>query len=330
MNITEHYRERVFYVFSVIGIVSTLVFGILLYIIQGKYGYAVFELLLVIAAFFNVLYYRKTKNYDLASKVVLSLMVIILSFLITTGGYRGTGIMWVYTYPLLTFFLRDRKGAFLWNTLLGLAVVSLILLEFSGHLEVYYDVDQLRQAAGSYTAVFLLTFFYNKILEEALHRLHERSIVDSLTGLYNRAFFIESLSKLTERLKREAISAHCIVYLDLDRFKSVNDTYGHEVGDLVLQKVAKIIRAGFRRSDIVSRIGGDEFIVLAYDSRSEDIKKKVDKVVMKIEEAFKEYGLSASYGIVDIPKDSLDVKEILKLADERMYKMKLSKRKSAS
>ena len=327
MNITQHYRERVFYVFSVIGIVSTLIFGILLYIIHGKYGYALFESILVAVAFANVLYYRKSKNYNLASTVILTLMVIILAFLITTGGYRGTGIMWAYTFPLLSFFLKDRKGAFLWNTLLGLVVASLILLEFSGYLEVYYDIDQLRQAAGSYTAVFLLTFFYNKILEEALQRLHEKSIVDSLTGLYNRAFFMENLINLTERLKRGAISAHCIVYLDLDRFKSVNDTYGHETGDLVLRQVAGIIREGFRKSDIVSRMGGDEFIVLAYDCRGEDIKKKVDKVVMRIEEVFKRYGLSASYGIVDIPEDSLDVKEILKLADERMYEMKLSKRK---
>ncbi len=327
MNIAEQYRRKVLYVFSFVGIASTLTFGVAFYLSQGMYSYALFEVFLVALVIINVIYYRKTQNYAVASNVILLLTLVILLFLITTGGYKGTGILWTYTYPLLTFFLKDRKEALIWNLALGLGVGSLLLLEFSHEqVDIYYEPGEIRHAAGAYAAVFLLAFFYNRILEDAMDSLREKSIVDYLTGLYNRGFFMESLNKLVERLSRDPSSQHCVIYIDLDRFKSVNDTYGHEVGDKVLKKVAYMLQRGFREGDIVSRMGGDEFIVLAYDCTGEDIRKKLKNLVSEIESEFIRYNLSASYGVVDIPGDSLNVKDILRLADERMYQMKAKKR----
>ncbi len=325
MNATEFYRERVFYTFSFVGIFSTITFGVITYISTEKYDYAVFEGFLVLIAFLNVIYYAKTKDYGTASSVILLLMITILSFLVSTGGNEGTGIFWIYTYPLLAFFLKSRKEALLWNIFLGIAILSLLILEHSGYLQVYYNYLELRQAFGSYIAVFLLAFFYNRTLERLIELMHTKSITDPLTGLNNRAFFLENLRKLIERLKRGNTSRHCVVYIDLDGFKGVNDRFGHSVGDGVLREAASIIKRNFREGDIVSRLGGDEFIVLAHDCTASKIIPKIDKLIKDIEKKFSEYNLSASYGIVELPEESLDLAEILKLADRRMYEMKTNK-----
>ncbi|WP_051754578.1 GGDEF domain-containing protein [Thermodesulfobacterium commune] len=177
---------------------------------------------------------------------------------------------------------------------------------------------------------------YDSILylkEQKLKDTYLMAIKDELTGLYNRYYLKDYLVKLIEKLKRNKNNKLFLIFIDLDNFKLINDTYGHNKGDNVLKEVAEILTANFRKYDIISRYGGDEFIVLL--ESNEDPTKRINALRQNIEEIFKEFNLSFSYGISIFPDDieniNMPTQEIIKLlieiADKRMYEEKTKKEK---
>jgi len=166
---------------------------------------------------------------------------------------------------------------------------------------------------------------------QLLSALRSLSLIDDLTGLYNRRGFAD-LGEQYLKLARRTARGVAMVFLDLDRFKTINDSLGHHVGDRALQKVADILRATFRRSDIVARLGGDEFAVLALEASGESAEALIDR----LRERFKEfnegsrepYRLSVSIGMSRQDGDIMArLEDLLADADRAMYQEKRSKQK---
>lgn len=163
--------------------------------------------------------------------------------------------------------------------------------------------------------------------------LRSLSLIDDLTGLYNRRGFSD-LGEQYLKLARRSGRGVTMVYVDLDRFKTINDSLGHHVGDRALLKVADILRATFRRSDIIARLGGDEFGVLALEAADESSETLVERLRERVED-FNEsspepYQLSVSIGMAhhdDDPRVRLE--DMVAEADAAMYREKHSKRASA-
>jgi diguanylate cyclase (GGDEF)-like protein len=183
------------------------------------------------------------------------------------------------------------------------------------------------------------------LLMRAIHYAMERKRVeeeykhlamhDSLTGLPNRALFYDRLSQaIRHSVRRQAgLSAKwktAVMLLDLDNFKSINDTFGHEQGDQVLQQTAQRLKASLRESDTVARLGGDEFIlVIEGVSEQEDCLAVTQKILRGLYEplvlAGMEISLSASIGISLCPDDAEDIETLIRHADAAMYKAKRGK-----
>lgn len=149
---------------------------------------------------------------------------------------------------------------------------------------------------------------------------------DTLTGLVNRNLFHDRFKHalvMAERHRKKV----CLLYLDLDRFKPINDNLGHEAGDHVLREVAKRLLDSVRKSDTVARLGGDEFVVIMQEV---DEKQDAVPVAQKIHETMghpfvvkgKECLLGASIGISCFPDDGADVDTLMRKADATMYKVK--------
>ena len=159
--------------------------------------------------------------------------------------------------------------------------------------------------------------------EIMLQRTFEKSIKDSLTNFYNKAYMYDYLKQLYKRAKREGFK-FVLIFIDVDNFKHVNDTYGHTKGDELLKKVAEIIKNSFRDYDTFVRYGGDEFIVileLRNDFSMENIKVLLEKLQKRIENRFKKYNISISYGMaINTEVDNID--KLIEFADMKMYKMK--------
>ncbi|MCG9024998.1 diguanylate cyclase [Laribacter hongkongensis] len=149
---------------------------------------------------------------------------------------------------------------------------------------------------------------------------------DSLTGLYNRAALIERLGDVLAQARRQP-HVGAVMYLDLDRFKQINDTLGHEAGDALLIEVARRIRSVVRTGDAVGRMGGDEFVVLlARLEYPRDAAAVADKLLAALLEPFVLSGQRvespASIGVAMFPQDGEDADTLLRHADAAMYDVK--------
>ncbi len=149
---------------------------------------------------------------------------------------------------------------------------------------------------------------------------------DKLTGLYNKNFFEEELSRL-DTPRQLPIS---LIMGDINGLKLINDAFGHNMGDRTLKKVAEIMSDSFRDEDIISRVGGDEFIVLLPKTSEETAQNIVARIKQKCENNPLDYiKISVSFGVATKTKQEEDIQKILKKAEDKMYFKKLKESKAA-
>jgi diguanylate cyclase (GGDEF)-like protein len=184
-------------------------------------------------------------------------------------------------------------------------------------------------AAGIFTSVVL--FFLTVSLVSAWNRAHALSMRDPLTGLFNRRYLEETMGRELPRARRMGESVGVIV-LDIDHFKNLNDTFGHDAGDFVLERTGELLRAATRNSDIACRFGGEEFAVilpgatlLVARNRAEAIRAALES--LKIEFEGKAIGpLTVSAGVASMPPHGQDWTHTLQQADRALYTAKQSGR----
>ena len=162
-------------------------------------------------------------------------------------------------------------------------------------------------------------------LKKTLNEVFKLSITDSLTGLYNRQYFNSYLEKLMASSRRHD-RPFSILFVDIDRFKSVNDKYGHLIGDSVLKNLAVIFEDNLRASDVVARFGGEEFVLLLSDTDIKGAEMLAEKLRTDVE-AFGFEGLDGSFITISVGlSESLDldasVDDVVKRADDALYKAK--------
>jgi len=222
--------------------------------------------------------------------------------------------------PLLKAF-RDacgRKEAEL--TLGGYRIrIAKQVLHLHTHIRIEYDRSgKLRRLVGTTQDISELKNFESRLQEMAFH--------DSLTGLPNRVLLGERLNHCLEKAERHAGTLGLII-LDIDRFKEVNDTHGHDLGDLLLHEAAERLRRLMRDYDTVARLGGDEFaIVLPNIREAADLgsisRKILDTLAHPFQLGTQEAFISASIGIAVFPGDGRSASELFQYADSALYDAK--------
>ncbi len=176
----------------------------------------------------------------------------------------------------------------------------------SGHAVTYRDIRQEKQAQA---------------------RLQHSALHDPLTGLANRVLFLDRLTLTMARLRRRPDRNFAVIFLDLDRFKQVNDTWGHAAGDTLLLTAAARLRACLRPQDTMARFGGDEFALVLDEAGSmEDIEYLARRIQNEMQQPVEigggEVRVSASMGIALGSTEYNDVEDILRDADAAMYRAK--------
>jgi diguanylate cyclase (GGDEF)-like protein/PAS domain S-box-containing protein len=158
------------------------------------------------------------------------------------------------------------------------------------------------------------------------NRLHQLAFHDALTGLPNRFLFRERVCQALAQARRHDFQV-ALLFIDLDRFKQINDSLGHQIGDRLLQVTASRLRRCLREGDAIARLGGDEFVVgLAALTDSSDATLIAGKILETLRERFvvgsHELNVSASIGIGIYPADSQDMETLMQAADTAMYQAK--------
>ena len=190
---------------------------------------------------------------------------------------------------------------------------------------VWMALTAIRDPAGavnSYVAV-LTDITERKAVEQ---RARHQAEHDALTGLPNRVLFLDRLHQALAKVRRQH-GRFALMFLDLDNFKSINDTHGHHAGDAVLQQVGLRLTQCVRGIDTVSRLGGDEFVVLLADMGGVDHAAHVAASIMRalaqpMHASGQELNLTVSIGIAICPSDGTDVDALLRHADAAMYHAK--------
>jgi diguanylate cyclase (GGDEF)-like protein len=236
------------------------------------------------------------------------------------GVRRFTSTRRIYAYPLAVVVglsadeqlegFRKNRRTYLWRASAGsgLMVVVLVLM---GYMARQLELSRLRvlEEQAAYAA-----------------RVEYLAYHDGLTGLANRSLFSKLLDqsiRQAQRYKRQL----AILFFDLDHFKEINDTLGHDAGDLLLQEMATRLGTCLRVSDTVARMGGDEFVVLMPELNEEQcIEIVARKILAAVARPFvlqgREYFVTASIGISVYPQDGLDEQTLSKNADIAMYRVK--------
>ncbi|SDL85702.1 diguanylate cyclase (GGDEF) domain-containing protein [Franzmannia pantelleriensis] len=169
------------------------------------------------------------------------------------------------------------------------------------------------------------------VFKELELKLRKQTITDHLTGLFNRRYFMKRLTQTFALYQRNGQQA-VVMLLDIDHFKAVNDTYGHAMGDQVLMRLADLFKERFRQTDVVGRLGGEEFAVLLVDSCLEDAAGVAEEIRgalagmefhANVDETFR---VSVTCGLAGFAEDDASEYSILKRADDSLYLGKQSGR----
>ena len=266
----------------------------------------------------NVVVMYAVYSFDQARAIVLNLSLVVLSFgmfRFTTREFVKTALQILGAYAavinLLMYFKPETVNVYQeWFQWAGLAAVLPLFAAVGGRISL------LRQRLRA----------SNEELRSALGNVRQMATHDHLTGLPNRLLFNEELQRALARAERHARPV-ALFFMDLDRFKNINDTLGHQFGDRVLQEAAKRLAGCVREGDIIARLGGDEFVLLVEELGDPAVLTEIArKLLAALSELGKidgqELSLTLSIGICVYPVDGRDSKTLLAGADIAMYRAK--------
>jgi diguanylate cyclase (GGDEF)-like protein len=191
-----------------------------------------------------------------------------------------------------------------------------------------YDERDVELVA--YIADLVWTIVSQKRADEQIHLLNRQlehlAMTDELTGLANRrAFFVQGSEEI--KRTRRYLAPLALIMLDVDKFKNINDTYGHEAGDLVLQGVARTLRAGIREVDLAARLGGEEFGVLLPNTEVAEAIVLAERLRLAFAGGSycwqsQKVSATVSLGVAAYNETMLDIDTLLRQADTAMYQAK--------
>lgn len=234
-----------------------------------------------------------------------------------TGYEISVGIFYLLPVTLTAFFFGRGFGI----------LVALICSILSGYINqtagltysnpmIFHWNDLMRFGYFVFTVILFCD------LHDAIHKEQERALIDPLTGLYNRRMFYAEIGRQLSQLKRHN-RQFCVVYIDMDKFKHVNDTFGHATGDKVIETAANSLRKQTRDNDIVARLGGDEFGIVMPEISTENAEIVLSRLRDKLNIQMQEQGwpVTASMGVSMI-EAPIGVDEIINMADQLMFNVK--------
>lgn len=270
--------------------------------------------------------------------VAITFISIEAGILVSGGPMASPSLGVAVVPPVVAFCLIGRRAGLVWAVVACLTQVSLVLLGSVGIdyinliLPEQMAVNRLFNWTVVFTAVIGIVLVYettNNHLQRDRARQYQRfqhlALHDMLTGLANRKQFTDRIRHALAALQRSN-RIIAVVYLDLNGFKQINDSLGHESGDQVLQIVAQRLLNTVRKCDTVARLGGDEFAVLLEDINdqgdAEHTVQRLQKAISAPMQEFRDFPINGSFGIALAPRHAGDADTLLLMADKAMYDAK--------
>lgn len=291
-------------------------------LISGSKALALFQLAVIGASAFMLWQFNRVNSesiFKLLSHVLLLCILSIMMYAFWAKGHLKITFIWALTIPILSYQLTTLKRG-VRITAVFICLTALLYLKHHIIGEYIKDIYSMTMGVLCMLSVWILTHSY------------EASHVAKNTSLLNMASH-DALTSLRNRTTLQGVFDHCkpypigLIMLDIDNFKNINDTYGHDAGDQVLLHMAKCLNDHVSKRDFVFRLGGEEFCIIMPKARIEDITGLSSKLIKQIsylqtKSEHHQIQFTASAGAAYFPEDADNLSSLLKVADERLYRSK--------
>lgn len=243
-----------------------------------------------------------------------------LVFFALVGGAHS-GAVWLVWFPHIAMFLLGARGGVLAFGIFYALTAALVLTHLPDW-EAIATTEAMSNIFGALAAFGLIAYFQERAKERSHRKVTKLANSDPLTGVANRRSFVEAVAAAAEQARPRAL-----LLVDLDHFKSVNDIYGHVVGDAALREVCRRLEAAVRTDDIVGRLGGEEFGVLLTDCNPSQAKELAERIRAEIAGIPLRVGnrtleVSVSIGVASTRMTPMDFERLFTEADRRLYAAK--------
>jgi diguanylate cyclase (GGDEF)-like protein len=262
------------------------------------------------------------RRQPLGRMLGISLLLVVLFGLgdLLSGPEVAFAVFYLIPISLAAYFVNDRAAV-----LVSLACATAWYIADTANGTTYSHEAIRVWNASTRLAFFLIVASLIGAVRRAWEQQHDLAHYDHLTGLPNRRRFDEWLRNEIPRARRY-LHPFTIAYLDVDDFKILNDYLGHSTGDMLLRRVAEILREGLRETDRVARLGGDEFGILFPETGYDAAHASIAKIhaMLSEEVRLRDWPVSFSIGVITCPEAPEDGEALLQQVDEMMYKAKRS------
>jgi diguanylate cyclase (GGDEF)-like protein len=237
-----------------------------------------------------------------------------------TGREISLAIFYLVPVAVVTWFVGRWTGV-LMSCLSGISwmIADWTAGQIYSHPWIFY-----WNAVGTFGFFLAFSVTFSAV-KRALETAKSSARIEPLTGISNSRAFGEVVNREIGRAQRYGHSLS-FAYIDLDDFKAINDRFGHSVGDILLQAVAKIVKASIRETDTVARLGGDEFAILLPETGPKSARLFIERIREKLSSDVQKHGwpVTFSVGVVTFMRPPIDVNEAIRIADSLMYTAKNS------
>ncbi len=300
---------------------------------------------MILVCLLSLVVLKVGKSMSLAANTLLTSLFLMTAIYVGSLANVSAPPLFIWmAVVMLAFVVGGRRAGYLWLSIVmfsSLAVLGLhaggVRFGFLPSLEMnpyYLSLIMLVTAYGVIGVACGISASaveqYQDRINSERDRFHRLSELDSLTGLLNRRAFYQLLNTLAAE-EKDDIHQCSLIYIDLDRFKQVNDTLGHLAGDQVLETVATRLRQSSRETDFIARLGGDEFAVVMMGAGAcnrETVIQRANSILRSLKEPIvcdgSEVSVGASAGIAIYPQHTDDILQLVPLADHSMFRAKTS------
>ncbi len=339
--------------FLVCAIPTMVVFGCIS-LVRSQYLLALFIMVSALCLLIGLVMLFRMENGRIVYRFNMLFFFILALYMVYMGGDGGSKSLWAFVFPLVSFFLLGLKEGSLWSVsafiflaclfwnpagfkgmysyvfafklrfLISFIIISIVTSWFEYFRSHYQqDLKMKNQALKEEQRQLNLEIQERKRLEKDLKKLAN---TDVLTGIMNRRYFLEQTKNEIQRHCRFSHSM-TLLMLDIDRFKTINDTHGHPAGDQVIRSLASTLMEGVRHVDLVGRLGGEEFAVLLVETPPKDAletAQRLRKGIMgkSIDHESHVIYYTVSIGVAHARQKEDTVDDLISRADRALYSAK--------
>lgn len=330
----EHEANRKIFMVNLFGFVGLTLTGAMGMLALYNQNFPLAAILLCACVFFYLGHYyqKRTGRFEFSASAILYSLIVLMIYLVYSGGVENTGPLWIFMVaPVALFFDGLKRGLI---DILAFTAVIAVMMFYPNDLLLatsYPTEFKLRLIYSFLTITFLSAFYeYSRqqsfdFMVQMSHKYQQLAKLDPLTQLSNRRDAMDKLEYEERRIERNNYPI-ALVSLDIDFFKSINDTYGHDAGDFVLVKLSELFRTLIRKQDTVSRWGGEEFLFILPQTTAAQAYVVATKIKERIAETDfvyndHQFDITVSMGISELNREKT-IEESVNESDQFLYKAK--------